>query len=341
MDNPSKLLPVALTTTIILLLLLTVPAAAPATNYVTVNVRIESLNSGTIWYGKVTLPDSSFTVTATSGNSYTLSSMQCPLGALEKASQQGGFSYQLSDAWISWDLFVSTINNDGNIVYFVNGGFTNYGAGYGWLNNVGDLDEGDEVLWFIYGSGYTGSWDYKPLKIEVNSERIPYDGTLEVTVKYATGNYPNPTWSAASGVRVKAGNVTLGTTNSSGLLRVNVKNAGLNPGSYEVYAEPANASQHYIRSNRITIEIYSPGGYTEEQRKALNQAKEVLDTSGNVAEAYQLLLSKGIISKELPTLPASLYTKLAEIYGPNLERFPSFEGRIQLLYAFGITSLTG
>ncbi|MHC1586649.1 MAG: prenyltransferase/squalene oxidase repeat-containing protein, partial [Candidatus Hecatellaceae archaeon] len=70
-----------------------------------------------------------------------------------------------------------------------------------------------------------------------------------------------------------------------------------------------------------------------------SQARSILETEGDVNKAYELLAEAGYLPETPPKLPKSLYDRLAEIYGPNLERYPTIEGRILLLKSFGIEFL--
>ncbi len=65
-----------------------------------------SVTSNIYWQGTVYLPDGTFTKTATNGKVYTIK-WRTALGALEKASQLGGFSYTIKET--QWGPFVSCI----------------------------------------------------------------------------------------------------------------------------------------------------------------------------------------------------------------------------------------
>jgi hypothetical protein len=83
---------------------------------------------------------------------------------------------------------------------------------------------------------------------------------------------------------------------------------------------------------------------TPEQKAAISHAKEVveqIDVTGvikkeSVEEAFNTLLENNLLSKPdfeyEPVVAEDFLTKLKKIYGENLERYPTVEGRIWLLY---------
>jgi hypothetical protein len=93
-----------------------------------------------------------------------------------------------------------------------------------------------------------------------------------------------------------------------------------------------------ITERKVIIKIVEPAGYTEVQVKIVSEAEKVLITEGDVKKAYSKLVEAGVISSDVPSIPedSPVYTSLIMLYGPKLERYPSVEGRIQLLYAMGI-----
>lgn len=79
------------------------------------------------------------------------------------------------------------------------------------------------------------------------------------------------------------------------------------------------------------------GGYSEVQLQALGDAKIMLASGGTVEDAYNLLVEAGIITD---MSPANFNEDiLIEQYGPQLERYPTFEGRILLLKMLGIDTV--
>jgi len=89
------------------------------------------------------------------------------------------------------------------------------------------------------------------------------------------------------------------------------------------------------------IKKITAGGYTQEQVKAIQEAKSILIQEGDVKDAYNKLVETGVISKEIKSISKSnpVYKRLIELYGENLERYPTLEGRIQLLYAMGLLEI--
>ncbi|RLI30084.1 MAG: cobalamin-binding protein [Candidatus Hecatellales archaeon] len=93
-----------------------------------------------------------------------------------------------------------------------------------------------------------------------------------------------------------------------------------------------------VITERVVSLIRPGAGYTQEQVKAIQEAKRILTQEGDVEEAYTKLVEAGVISIQIKSIAESnpVYQKLIELYGENLERYPTLEGRIQLLYAMGL-----
>ena len=97
-----------------------------------------------------------------------------------------------------------------------------------------------------------------------------------------------------------------------------------------------------ITERKVTISYYTISeGYSKHQLKALTEAKNLLKIKGDIKEAYEKLIKTGIITDEIPPIPkdSPTYTMLIQLYGENLEKYPTVEGRIQLLYAMGLLKI--
>jgi DMSO/TMAO reductase YedYZ molybdopterin-dependent catalytic subunit len=124
---------------------------------------IGTLSGGTVLFnGTVALDDGTFECTAyNSGETYTVSN-RTPLGALQKVSEQKGFTYNVTDKRWAYDEVLLLDDIDGYLYIkktaewacYVNGelkdGYGNHDDGL----NVVALAEGDEVV-FCYGSDPT------------------------------------------------------------------------------------------------------------------------------------------------------------------------------------------
>ena len=347
MDNPSIRLTKISTLSIIMLLALscllvlhTTPASAQG--QISVTVRVE----------KPDKPLCQETVTLTGGFTKDGKNFNepCPLEALDRAAASGGFTYTAT--WYATstpqDYFITNITVGGdsisNIGYCVSGVWPAYGVGYGWINCCPDLQDGDEIVFYDVGAGWV--FPSKILKINVDNTEILREDSITITAYEANilwqqfktsppydNPWPNVSWTASQGAKVFVDGQYAGiTTDSNGKATI----SGLSLGIHEIYVEKSNS----IRSARVSVTVNAYAGYSETQIEALNTAKSVVSSSGNVVEAYELLVENSIISSSLPAFSPSLYEKLTEIYGPNLERYPTFEGRIQLLYSMGIETLS-
>jgi len=92
----------------------------------------------------------------------------------------------------------------------------------------------------------------------------------------------------------------------------------------------------------MPVQATSPPPLSPNPEEVVAEAEATLESTGNVEEAYSLLVQNGLISEEIPAIPedSPIYPSFIEQYGPQLERFPSVEGRLQLLKAMGIENLS-
>lgn len=129
------------------------------------------------WSGSVTLPSGTFTKTTfDTGKTYTLN-WQTALGALQRASEVGGFAYEIEET--SWGPFV----------YSIAGKKTgDEGATSGWMYQVNgespmvgaheySVSIGDEVIWYFSKSmDTTPSTSSMVLKIKIASSGVSGGG---------------------------------------------------------------------------------------------------------------------------------------------------------------------
>lgn len=148
----------------------TAPGAAAAgaeDDVLEVTVRIEG-PAGTIWSGPVTLEGTYLLTETSSGRSYELEA-RTPLGALHAASQTGGFSLRVDDAFAAADFTVEAVDGvrEQGIYwwdYRVDLKATYYGAQHQWLDHGPGLQDGDEVLWYLETTGS------RPLRLTVDAQ---------------------------------------------------------------------------------------------------------------------------------------------------------------------------
>ncbi len=113
-----------------------------------------------------------------------------------------------------------------------------------------------------------------------------------------------------------------------------------NPGGFP--AQTTAMSIVALKSLTFPIhKIRNDSGYSEEQLKAIEDAKTMLASGETVKDAYELLLDTGIIHGKISTNfnESGLAHRLVELYGMQLEEYPTFEGRIQLLILIGIDTI--
>jgi len=212
----------------------------PPTATTNVDVRIEGEND-TIWSGSVAVGESWITAD-NSGVEYHLENPTA-LGALDEASQVGGFLYQTTDEWGS--LFVTSIDAEegegmAGWMYRIDYISPSVGAADFILNDSSPpAPPHQEVLW------YYGEWDAIPLKIEVDNVTPAAGDIFTVTVS----QYDGDGWSPTEGATVYAD--TSYTTDEDGEVNITISNNA----TIDVYAE----KDGYIRSNRVTIIEVTPG----------------------------------------------------------------------------------
>ena len=204
---------------------------------VTVDVRIEG-QSGAVWSGTVTVNDS--TIIDDQGGQHYLAEPMA-LGALDEASQLGGFPYVVQDT--AYGLYIYSINGEepagmAGWMYRVDYVSPMVGAGDFILDQTTPPDPPHQEVLFTYSE-----WGQTPLKVEVDSVNPGVGDTFTVTV---TGyDDSTGTWSPTDNATVHADQDY--TTGQDGTTAITI-NSDM---TVEVYAE----KDGYIRSNRVTVVV--------------------------------------------------------------------------------------
>ena len=220
---------------------------------VTIGVRIEGLTS-TVWSGEVTVSDS--TIIDDQGGSHYLPNPTA-LGALDEASQAGGFTYVVHD-W-GWGLSINAIDGVGDWtngpwwLYRVDGASAQVGADAFQLNMTSPpAPPHNEVLFYA-----TNTFSELPLKIALDKTVVAVDEQFTATVTYYDDN--TQAWVPLEGATVHADQDYL--TGPDGTATITVDHDA----TIEVYAE----MDGYIRSNKVTVIVGSGVGPTSEAEVSL------------------------------------------------------------------------
>jgi len=194
-------------------------------------IRIEGKDD-TIWMGSITVGEISFH--AKNGDTGEAQEycilFPCVLGALIKALENTGFSYEI-EYWPSWDTFlVKTINDDSDWWhYLIDYELSMIGAGEYELT-----DQDSEIIW-----GYLENLQAHALQISIDKSEIKKDEEFTIHIFDETDNSVNEAI------------VTIGTntytTNHKGYVTIKLSDIG----SYTIYAE----KEGYIRSDKKTMRI--------------------------------------------------------------------------------------
>ncbi len=195
------------------------------------NVRIEG-QTNTIWKGEVCFSDSM--VTALNDSSGEMEEYFIPhpsvLGALDEASQQGGFSYFVI-YYPSWNAFyVKTIAGESEWWhYWVNYILPMVGAGAYELT-----EDDEEVLW-----GYLEDWYAHALRITIEKHIVNKSEEFTVSIY-------NETMSPVKDAVVYVDSMGY-MTDENGNITIQIDTAGY----YEIYAE----KDGYVRSEKVTVQV--------------------------------------------------------------------------------------
>jgi len=204
---------------------------------VTINIRIEG-QSGTVWDGTVTVTES--TIIDDQGGQHYLE-QPTALGALDEASQLGGFPYVVQDT--AYGLYIYSINGEepaglAGWMYRVDYTSPMVGAADFILNQTTPPDPPHQEILFAYSE-----WGQTPLKVEVDNTTPGVDDTFTVTVTQYSDD--TNTWSPCDGATVHADQNY--TTGQDGTVAITI-NTDM---TVEIYAE----QEGYIRSNRVTVTV--------------------------------------------------------------------------------------
>jgi len=204
---------------------------------VTINIRIEG-QSGTVWNGTVTVTES--TIIDDQGGQHYLE-QPTALGALDEASQLGGFPYVVQDT--AYGLYIYSINGEepaglAGWMYRVDYTSPMVGAADFILNQTTPPDPPHQEILFAYSE-----WGQTPLKVEVDNTTPGVDDTFTVTVTQYSDD--TNTWSPCDGATVHADQNY--TTGQDGTVAITI-NTDM---TVEIYAE----QEGYIRSNRVTVTV--------------------------------------------------------------------------------------
>jgi hypothetical protein len=210
----------------------------------TVYVRVEGPDA-TVWRGEVTVTDS--TIMDDLGGPHYLADATA-MGALDEASQDGGFPYTVRD--FGWGIAVTSVNAIGD-----------WDAGPWWLYRVDYMSASVGADAFILNQTsppapphyevlfYTSStWSEQPLQIELDKAAVAVNETFTVTVTYY--NDSATSWDILAGATVHAGSDYVTGANGTAAISVD-HNATI-----DVYAEMAG----FVRSDKEEVIVGSGGG---------------------------------------------------------------------------------
>ena len=209
---------------------------------VSVHVRIEGQNA-TIWSGDVTVTDS--TIIDDQGGSHYLPDPTA-LGAMDEASQAGGFTYVVQDT--AYGLYLYSVNGEepegmSGWMYRVDYSSPMVGCADFILNQTTPPSPPHEEVLF-----YWGAWDAPPLKIAVDKTEVAVDEEFAATVTYYDDS--TQTWAPLDEAIVHADVDYL--TGPDGTVAISVDHDA----TLEVFAE----KDGFIRSGKVTVTIGEGGG---------------------------------------------------------------------------------
>jgi hypothetical protein len=222
---------------------------------VSVDVRIEG-QSGTIWSGTVIVNES--TITDDEGMPHHFD-QPTALGALDEASQVGGFTYVVKNT--AYGLYVHSINGEepaglAGWTYRVDYYSPMVGAADFILDQTAPPTPPHQEILFAYSQ-----WGESPLKVEVDNTSVGVGDTFTVSVtQYDDGT---GTWSPTDNATVHADQDY--TTGQDGTITVTI-DSDL---SVIVYAEKAG----FIRSNRVTVTVGTGSAQPDANQQASMRAK--------------------------------------------------------------------
>ncbi len=210
----------------------------------TVYVRIEGPDA-TVWRGTVAVTDS--TIMDDLGNPHYIADATA-LGALDEASQEGGFPYTVKD--FGWGLAITAVNGIGDWdtgpwwLYRVDYMSASVGADTFILNQTSPpAPPHHEVLFYT-----SSTWSEQPLKIELDKAAVAINETFTATVTFY--NDSAAAWELLEGATVHAGSDYI--TGVNGTVAISVDHDT----TLDVYAEMAG----FVRSDTQEVTVGTGGG---------------------------------------------------------------------------------
>ncbi len=206
---------------------------------VSIYVRVEGQDA-TIWSGDVTVIDS--TIVDDQGGLHYLPDPTA-LGALDEASQAGGFPYVVRD--FGWGLAVTSVSGEGDWdtgpwpVYRVDYEFAQVGMADFVLNETAPPNPPHQELLFYMST----TWAEQPLDIAVDKADVTVGEVFTATVTYYDDAVE--AWLPLEGATVHADQGYL--TGPDGTVEIAVDHEA----TLEVYAE----SDGFIRSDKVTVNV--------------------------------------------------------------------------------------
>jgi len=206
-------------------------------NGFSVYLRIEG-GSRTIWHRRIFV-SASFIID--DANQEHLFLKPTALGAVDKASEIGGFSYKVEQT--AWGLFLYCIageeaSGDKGWLYRVDYQMPWIGADNFVLNETSPPSPPhEEVFW------YYAEWDELPLKISVDKTEVSI--TEKVTVYVAYFDDDTLSWKPAANAEVHSYSVTF-YTNSSGYVTFSVGGV-----QFPIWAEKSG----YVKSDEVKVRV--------------------------------------------------------------------------------------
>ena len=209
---------------------------------VSVYVRIEGQNA-TIWSGDVTVTDS--TIIDDVGGSHYLPDPTA-LGAVDEASQAGGFPYVVQDT--AYGLYLYSVNGEepegmSGWMYRVDYSSPMVGCADFVLGQTTPPDPPHEEVLF-----YWGDWGAPPLQIAVDKTEVAVDEEFTATVTYYDDNAQ--AWAPLDGATVHADVDYL--TGPDGTVAISVDHDA----TLQVFAE----KDGFVRSGKVTVTVGEGGG---------------------------------------------------------------------------------
>ena len=215
---------------------------------VTVTVRVEGETS-TIWSGRVTVTDS--TIIDDGGGSHYFA-VPTALGALDEASQAGGFPYEVRD--FGWGLAITSIDGVGDWdagpwwLYRVDGVTASVGADSFVLDQTSPpTPPHNEVLFYL-----SATYSELPLKIALDKTEVAVDEAFTAIVTYYDDC--TETWVLLEGATVHADVDYI--TGPDGTAAISLDHDA----TLQVFAE----MDGYIRSDKVEVTVGDSEGPASE-----------------------------------------------------------------------------